>query len=468
MNTTSRLLATGIGCLLAMMSVAQDLRGTLFQETDAAFERARAADIPLLAPQNFANADKYFQRADDNIKRGRSIEKIKEDLAESNRYLRAAEESSKLARVTFASTLQARDEAVAAQASRLAESEWSDAEDKFNRGASALEDGNVNRAKSYAGDALGIYKAAELTAIQGTILNRARELIAAANKDKVGKLAPKTLGRAEALVARAESDLVKDRYDTERPRAMARDAEYEAAHAAYIATVATQVKNKELTTEELILDWEQPLIAIAGQLDSPKDLSAGYTGVKDASLARIEKLQATNASQNEEISKLNLRVLDLEQSLGITTQRAQAGEARRQQVAALEKLFTPAEARIVREGENVIIRLIGLQFDSGEAVIQSRYFTLLRKISEAADVFPGATMIVEGHTDSVGSEQLNLALSERRANSVRDYLLASTVLGASQVQAVGYGKNRPIANNETAEGRGKNRRIDVVIVPDLR
>jgi outer membrane protein OmpA-like peptidoglycan-associated protein len=75
-------------------------------------------------------------------------------------------------------------------------------------------------------------------------------------------------------------------------------------------------------------------------------------------------------------------------------------------------------------------------------------------------------MIVEGHTDSTGSETVNLALSERRANSVRDYLLANTVLGASQVKAVGYGESRPIANNETAAGRANNRRIDVVIVPD--
>ncbi len=468
MNTTARWFAASIGCLLVSVSVAQDLRSTLFQETDAAFERARAADLPLLSPQNFANAEKYFERADENVKRGRSIDKIKEELAESNAYLRAAEESSKLARVTFSSTLKARDEAVAAQASRLAEEQWSKAEDRFNRGASALEDGNVNRAKDYAGDALGIYKEAELTAIQGTILNRARELIAAARDDKVEKFAPKTLGRAEALVARAESDLTSDRYATEKPRAMARDAEYAATHAAYIASVAGKIKDKDLTIEELILDWEQPLIAIAEQLDSPKDLSKGYAGVQDASLARIEKLQTSNAGQEEEINTLNLRVLDLEQSLGITTQRAKANETRNQQVAALEQLFSPSEARIVREGDSVIIRMIGLQFDSGEAVIQSRYFTLLRKISEAADVFPGATMIVEGHTDSMGSEQLNLALSERRANSVRDYLLASTVMGASQVQAVGYGKNRPIANNETAEGRANNRRIDVVIVPDLR
>ncbi len=77
-------------------------------------------------------------------------------------------------------------------------------------------------------------------------------------------------------------------------------------------------------------------------------------------------------------------------------------------------------------------------------------------------------LLVEGHTDSVGNDTMNLALSERRANSVRDYLLASTILPGSQVRALGYGETRPVANNETAEGRAMNRRIDVVILPEGR
>ena len=454
--------------LLGSPVEAQDLRATLFQETDAAFERARQSDIPLLAPKNFANAEKYYARAEDDVQRGRSIEKIKDELAEANRYLRAATEASELARVTFENSLEVRAAAYNAQAQRLAVDEWGDAEQWFERAAGALEDGNVNRAKDYSGRALSLYRDAELTAIQGAILNEARRLIAEARDNRVERYAPKTLGRAEALVARATADLEKDRYRTEVARAMARDAEYAARHASYLARRIEAINDREQTAEELILDWEQPLIAIAEQLDSSTDLSAGYAVVEEASLSRIRKLQSTTEEQQAEIDKLNLRVVDLEQSLGITTQRAQASELRRQQIAKLESLFGPNEARIVREGDRVIIRLIGLRFDSGQAVIQSTYFGLLRKIADVADIFPGASMIVEGHTDSVGSDQVNLTLSERRANSVRDYLLANTVLGASQIEAVGYGEARPIANNETVEGRGRNRRIDVVIVPESR
>ena len=72
---------------------------------------------------------------------------------------------------------------------------------------------------------------------------------------------------------------------------------------------------------------------------------------------------------------------------------------------------------------------------------------------------------IEGHTDSYGGDQLNMQLSTDRAAAVKQYLLANMGIEPYRIQAVGYGEDRPIANNETAEGRAKNRRIDIVISP---
>lgn len=460
--------AIALVALGAFAVQAQDVRTTLFKDSDAAFAKARASDTALLSPANFEKAESYYARAEQNVQKGKSIDKIKEELADANRYLAAAEDAAKLARVTFATTLEGRSAALAAQAPKLASEQWESAEKEFDGAARKLEGGDVNKGKSRASDALSEYRAAELTAIQGAILNEARRLIAKAEDEKADKHAPVSLSRAQALVARAESDLQGNRYATDVPRAMARDAEYEARHASFITASAMQIKDKDKTTEDLILDWETPLREIANQLDSSTDLSNGYQLTLDASLARIQRLQETDEAKSTEIDRLAARNLELEEKLGITTALANAMEMRQRQVTALEQLFGSNEARIVQEGDKVIIRLIGLQFDSGEAVIESRYFGLLRKIASAADIFPDASMVVEGHTDSVGSDQVNLALSERRANSVRDYLLANTVLGASRVGAVGYGKSRPIANNEIAAGRAANRRIDVVIIPSAR
>ena len=454
--------------LCAFAVQAQDVRTTLFKDSDAAFQKARATDTALLSPANFDKAESYYARAEQNVQKGKSIEKIQEELAQANTYLRAAEEAAKLARVTFTATLESRNAALAAQAPKLAASQWESAEKEFDGAARKLEGGDVNKGKSRAGDALAEYRAAELTAIQGAILNEARRLVEKAQDEKADKYAPVSLNRAEALIARAERDLQTNRYATDVPRAMARDAEYEARHASFITTRALQIKDKDKTVEDIILNWEMPLREIATQLDSSTDLSSGYEVTQEASLARIRRLQEVDKSQAAEIDRLAARNLELEESLGITTALANAMEMRQRQVTALEQLFGRNEARIVQEGDKVIIRLIGLQFNSGEAVIESRYFGLLRKIADAADIFPDAAMVVEGHTDSVGSDQVNLTLSERRANSVRDYLLANTVLGASRVGAVGYGKTRPIANNETTAGRASNRRIDVVIIPAKR
>jgi len=435
------------------------VRASLLRDTEVAIAAAREASIPLLSPDNFRTAERYYARAEEKIRRGRSIESIREDIAEANRALNAGTEIAELARVTFARALKDRDAALAASASTLAFDQWSEAERVFERAARQLEAGDVNDATEYSREARQLYQQSELTSIQGAILNEARKLITEAEEQRAERYAPLTLGKARRLVARAETDLARDRYATAGPLTMAREAEYEARHAAYLAAQAARVRNGEISVEELILDWEQPLAAIADALDSSEDLSTGYEISRDASLARIQDLRAKAV----ELELATARVVELEAALGMTEARAKASEQRRAQVQALERLFSREEARILQEGDNVVIRLVGLGFDSGEAVIRSEYFRLLRKIEGVPGVFPCANLVVEGHTDSVGNDTMNLALSERRANSVRDYLVANTILPASQIQAVGYGETRPIANNETAQGRALNRRTDVVV-----
>ncbi|RMF71684.1 MAG: OmpA family protein, partial [Planctomycetota bacterium] len=105
-------------------------------------------------------------------------------------------------------------------------------------------------------------------------------------------------------------------------------------------------------------------------------------------------------------------------------------------------------------------------FDSGSADINGSSFRLLTKVEDAIRVFPNARVVIEGHTDSYGADESNLTLSEQRAEAVRQYLLAQMGLPAEQVSAVGYGETRPVANNETPQGRARNRRIDVRIVPE--
>jgi outer membrane protein OmpA-like peptidoglycan-associated protein len=160
---------------------------------------------------------------------------------------------------------------------------------------------------------------------------------------------------------------------------------------------------------------------------------------------------------------MTARISELELALGSNEMVVEETERMQRQLKEVEALFSPNQAQVYRAGNDMIIRLIGLSFPTGQAVIETKYFGVLRQLQDALRVFPDYPVIVEGHTDSIGSDVSNMALSQQRADAVREYLIANQGLPYAQVKAVGYGKLRPIADNETAEGRARNRRIDIVI-----
>jgi outer membrane protein OmpA-like peptidoglycan-associated protein len=103
--------------------------------------------------------------------------------------------------------------------------------------------------------------------------------------------------------------------------------------------------------------------------------------------------------------------------------------------------------------------LDGVEFDTGKATLRPESFARLDVIVEYLLHKKSARVEISGHTDNVGNVKANQKLSEKRANACRDYLVSKGVDGA-RVVAVGYGDARPIAPNESAEGRQKNRRIE--------
>jgi outer membrane protein OmpA-like peptidoglycan-associated protein len=80
--------------------------------------------------------------------------------------------------------------------------------------------------------------------------------------------------------------------------------------------------------------------------------------------------------------------------------------------------------------------------------------------------YPGAKIRIDGYTDSIGADAYNIKLSERRAKAVMNYLVKEAGVDSSKVMAVGHGKADPVADNETAEGRAKNRRVEISILPE--
>jgi outer membrane protein OmpA-like peptidoglycan-associated protein len=127
-------------------------------------------------------------------------------------------------------------------------------------------------------------------------------------------------------------------------------------------------------------------------------------------------------------------------------------------IASLENI-----ARVKEEARGVVITLNGaVLFATGEASLLPIAQDRLQQVAHALNDNPTGTILVEGHTDSTGSAAANEELSRRRAEAVREFLIAHGV-DANRIRAVGLGPNRPVADNKTPEGRANNRRVEIVI-----
>ncbi|HOI15550.1 MAG TPA: OmpA family protein [Geobacteraceae bacterium] len=109
-----------------------------------------------------------------------------------------------------------------------------------------------------------------------------------------------------------------------------------------------------------------------------------------------------------------------------------------------------------------ICMTLNVEFDFDKADVKSKYHGVLEKVAEFMKQYPETTTVIEGHTDNRGKYEYNIRLSERRAESVKNYLVEKFGIEASRLSTKGYGYTKPVATNATAAGRQKNRRIDAV------
>jgi OmpA-OmpF porin, OOP family len=104
--------------------------------------------------------------------------------------------------------------------------------------------------------------------------------------------------------------------------------------------------------------------------------------------------------------------------------------------------------------------VIDIQFDTNKSDIKPQYQDELKRLADFLKEFPNAKGVIEGHTDNVGDKASNMKLSQRRADSVRSYLIKSLGVAPERIKAEGYGPTKPVADNKTKEGKAKNRRIE--------
>ncbi|MEE3147704.1 MAG: OmpA family protein, partial [Bacteroidota bacterium] len=115
----------------------------------------------------------------------------------------------------------------------------------------------------------------------------------------------------------------------------------------------------------------------------------------------------------------------------------------------------------VLEEINVQVRTV--LFDLNKATIRAESYETLNAVAETMKEYPNTRFLIEGHTDSQGSDAYNLKLSDERAASVKDYLIKQG-LPASRLSSEGFGESKPVATNATAAGRQQNRRVELSLI----
>jgi outer membrane protein OmpA-like peptidoglycan-associated protein len=194
----------------------------------------------------------------------------------------------------------------------------------------------------------------------------------------------------------------------------------------------------------------------------------------EAEKARLAAEQAAKEKADADAARANAEAQQQAAQAQAAAAQAEADAARKAAAQAeadkaalraqlLSQLNTILQTRDTARG--LIVNMSDVLFDTGSYTLRPGAREKLAKISGIVLAHPGLNLQIEGHTDSVGGDEYNQTLSERRAGAVRDFLVDQGV-AASTVTARGFGKTQPVATNDTPEGRQRNRRVEIVVNGD--
>lgn len=178
--------------------------------------------------------------------------------------------------------------------------------------------------------------------------------------------------------------------------------------------------------------------------------------------------EAQVAARNAQIANEKILAAQAREEIekGTAERQTVLAEAREAQAKAAERRANTleqelADMRARKTDRGMVLTLGDVLFDTGEATLKAGAYTTIDRLASVLKQSPDRKVMIEGHTDSVGSDEFNQALSERRASSVQTALLERGVQ-ANQITAVGKGEAYPIASNDNVGGRQRNRRVEMI------
>jgi len=298
-----------------------------------------------------------------------------------------------------------------------------------------------------------------------------------ARSSQTADLAPDELARAQRALRRAESEYQRAPWSQN-----ARDLAYVARRRVQIAESRARlelVKRNQLKAEQQLSASQAQTASELSQARAQLKAQEGSRLKQEEERKRLQAEQADRARQeeaaridrerqsqqerlasaqrqlDEQQRQLQARQQELEQA---RRERADAEAAQREALQQLERF-----AQVQEEQRGTVITLPGgLLFAPGRSDLSPDAQRALEKVAQALKKLPEQHLVVEGHTDAKGAEDVNYDLSVLRANAVKDFLTSRGV-ERNRVESIGFGESRPIASNTSAEGRASNRRVEIVV-----
>lgn len=288
----------------------------------------------------------------------------------------------------------------------------------------------------------------------------ARRAVEIARRADAERFAEPELRQAEIKLAALEQFWPRQRKDREKFSGLAHDVMRLGEQARKLAVERSELARLEAERQAT----RTTIIAVQGEADRAREEAAASRDEKaraeqEAALARERALQAQieaeRAKANEELAQGQAERARLE-----------AEQAKRDKAEMQQRLFVSLSEILEtrREARGLIVSLSDVLFDFNKASLKPGAREKLAKLAGILLAYPGNYRIeIEGHTDAVGTDEYNLKLSQDRAESVRYFIVQSGLAENRILGTRGFGEIRPVASNDTPEGRQMNRRVEIVI-----
>jgi outer membrane protein OmpA-like peptidoglycan-associated protein len=397
----------------------------------------------------------------------------KADAAQREMLKQIAKSRAELAIAKAELALQAAEEA---NASRYAGEQYGQAALKLEAARKALNSNRFDEAARLASEAEEGLKEARTSALavaeaqkrqvelsqqqlytEALIsIEKADLLLQIARSFNAERFASKRFDDARVKLDRARRAISEKKYRE------ARDAAVEAEKSALAVQRLAQMKWKEAqisaSEEELEAQAKDAIFKAETAISESSDLKG-----QSPDIYRMAESALTQAKKAVEEGDYQLAlILGSQAAMLIENVRGISQELKKVESELISKLSKVGRFEVQRIPEGVLVRISGDLFAPGGSNINPKHRASLRKLAGILKGYPQFTVLIEGHTDSIGEAEDNLKLSIARAVKFRDFLVNQGIKG-SRLIPIGYGESRPIASNINESGRRRNRRIDLII-----